>query len=576
MKAVKVDEPKPHPTKVDIDNGFSIRDALNILFCHKWKIILFFLTVSSVVTIVTYRTPSLYSSSATLLVGVGRERIDIAPVLKPSQSLNQGQIERVNNEMVILKSRYLAAQAADSIGLSNFFKLFKKKGITELPHLSYPQEIDENSPAADAAQPPEADSPAATQQPKKNQLKCQIFTEQGKKRDSDELKESFALFAQLSEEKQTNFWQACQAAMNIIVYNLSVEAKPRSFILNLSFTTRNPELAQLVLEKLIIAYINRHLELRAPKASVDVFKTRFEEMKKELENSEIALYDFRRKNQIAELGAQKNMLISRIGELIGRINLVHAEVESSKSKITELKLILKKYKKEIEIQRIEGRSNQVADSLKSMLFKFKTEESEISFFYPDDSRKVQEVRARIAEVEKALATQPEQIVEITRGINHQYNSHQKSLDDAEVDYVSSKAKLSILEEELASRQAELAKFAAHELTLIQLERQVQMNTQLFRDELEVLTRAGSYQALNDSKVVSIDIIETPSYSTEVIKPNKPMNIILGVMFGLLGGLGIAFLIDYFDDSMKTNEDVKRRLQLPVLAIVSSRDFYKCM
>jgi len=557
MKAVKVDEPKPSQPKLDIDQGFSIRDALNILFCHKWKIILFFLTVTSIVTIITYRTPSAYSSGASLLIGVGRERIDIAPVLKPSQYLNQGQIERVNNEMVILKSRYLAAQTVDYIGVKRFFKLFKSKNVEGVPLNSATEGITETSDTE-----------------KKIKPKCQIFTDQTNEQEG--LEKYVEAYQQMSEDQKMGFWYACQGAMSIIVGGLSVEAKPKSFIVNLSSTTRHPLLAQLILENLIKAYINRYLELRAPKDSINVFKTRFNKFSEQLKKNEEALFAYRRKHNIAELALQRNVLISKASELLSKIHTSKTQLAALNAKVLELGKTLKNYTRIIELQRIEGRTNYVADALKNMLYKYQAEESEVSAFYLDDSRKLTEIRQRIALVEQALSEQPESLSEVTYGINRQYEAHKLSLDTARIERETVKATISNLESELKKSKSELDELTSHELNIKQLERQLELSRQEFQNGLEVITRADSYQALNDSKVVSIDVIETPSYDADPVKPNKPMNIILGVIFGLLGGLGIAFLIDYFDDSMKTNEDVKRRLQLPVLAMVSSGDFYKCI
>ncbi len=586
MKAVKVDEPNQSQTKVDVDDGFSIRDALNILFCHKWKIVLFFLTVTSMITIITYRAPFIYSSSASLLIGVGRERIDVAPVLKPTQFLNQGQIERVNNEMVILKSRYLAAQTVDSIGLKHFFELFKKKKTEGFPLQMQIEEIGNTTTTIEyeKAQLPLSTLPSsvsAEQQALQSALpkskpkpKCQLFTEQA--HEKEYLKDDIRLFSEMSEVEKDNFWHTCQAAISIIIGGLTVEAKPQSFIINLGMNSRNPLLAHLSLKYLIKAYLTRYIELRTPKDSIDVFKTRFEKVSLNLELAEKALYDFRQQHQIAELPTQVTMLLSRVGELTNRINSVTTDLSSLQIKIEALEALLPHYKKEIELQRVEGRTNYVADGLKTMLYKFQTEESELSAFYPDDSRKVKEVKERIALVQEALNAQPTSLSEVTRGINRQHETHQMSLDTARIDYTAAQAQLSVLKEELTQRQQQLSELTSHELTIRQLERKVELARQAFADDLDVLKRADSYQALDDSKIVSVDVIENPSYDAEPIKPNKPMNIVIGIIFAALGGIGLAFILDYFDDSMKTTEDVKRRLQLPVLAMISSGDFYKCI
>jgi capsular exopolysaccharide synthesis family protein len=51
------------------------------------------------------------------------------------------------------------------------------------------------------------------------------------------------------------------------------------------------------------------------------------------------------------------------------------------------------------------------------------------------------------------------------------------------------------------------------------------------------------------------------------KPNKTVNIILGLVFGLLMGIGLAFFIEYLDTSVKTIDDVERTFQAPVLGVI---------
>ncbi|HEU6447875.1 MAG TPA: polysaccharide biosynthesis tyrosine autokinase [Verrucomicrobiae bacterium] len=58
-----------------------------------------------------------------------------------------------------------------------------------------------------------------------------------------------------------------------------------------------------------------------------------------------------------------------------------------------------------------------------------------------------------------------------------------------------------------------------------------------------------------------EIAKSPS------KPNKVLNITLGVVFGLLIGIGLAFFIEYLDTSVKTIDDVERAFQAPVLGVI---------
>lgn len=50
-------------------------------------------------------------------------------------------------------------------------------------------------------------------------------------------------------------------------------------------------------------------------------------------------------------------------------------------------------------------------------------------------------------------------------------------------------------------------------------------------------------------------------------PNIVLNLLLGAVFGLLMGIGLAFFIEYLDTSVKTIDDVERALQAPVLGVI---------
>ena len=68
----------------------------------------------------------------------------------------------------------------------------------------------------------------------------------------------------------------------------------------------------------------------------------------------------------------------------------------------------------------------------------------------------------------------------------------------------------------------------------------------------------------DSMVQIVDYAEP---GKAPVKPNKPVNIILGLVFGLIMGIGLAFFIEYLDTSVKTIDDVERIFQAPVLGVI---------
>ncbi len=70
--------------------------------------------------------------------------------------------------------------------------------------------------------------------------------------------------------------------------------------------------------------------------------------------------------------------------------------------------------------------------------------------------------------------------------------------------------------------------------------------------------------LDVKNVQIIDVAETPGGP---VKPNKQMNVAIALVLGLILGFGIIFLMEYFDKTIKTPDDVKKHLDLPVLGTI---------
>lgn len=95
-------------------------------------------------------------------------------------------------------------------------------------------------------------------------------------------------------------------------------------------------------------------------------------------------------------------------------------------------------------------------------------------------------------------------------------------------------------------------------------------------ELEQLLRLGQTLQMKialesyDSQLPKqgmVMIVDRAEPGLRPVKPNKPLNITLGIIIGLVVGVGLAFFIEYLDTSVKTIDDVERALQSPVLGVI---------
>jgi tyrosine-protein kinase Etk/Wzc len=91
-----------------------------------------------------------------------------------------------------------------------------------------------------------------------------------------------------------------------------------------------------------------------------------------------------------------------------------------------------------------------------------------------------------------------------------------------------------------------------------------VNAELYTFLLQKQQEARIAQASTISNVQIIDPAVTPKVP---IKPNKKKNLALGFILGLMLGVGLAFLLDYMDQTLKTTEEIKEKLGLNVFGII---------
>jgi capsular polysaccharide biosynthesis protein len=69
------------------------------------------------------------------------------------------------------------------------------------------------------------------------------------------------------------------------------------------------------------------------------------------------------------------------------------------------------------------------------------------------------------------------------------------------------------------------------------------------------------------QVKNVNVIDTAEIAKSPISPNKRLNIIVSIMLGLILGIGMNFLIEYLDNTIKTPDDIKKYLDLPVIGVI---------
>jgi uncharacterized protein involved in exopolysaccharide biosynthesis len=367
-----------------------------------------------------------------------------------------------------------------------------------------------------------------------------------------------------------------EKAIQNLLENLSVAEEKRSHIISLGFQSESPDRAQMILERLVSHYLDLHIKVHQTQAPLQFFQDRSEELEAAMRQKEEALEQFHTKYSIASMDGQKTMLLSQVNAIKSSIDETGSVVEALRAKISSIKKSLANHSPSRELNRVTGKPNITTDALKNRLFELKAEEADLAARYHDSDRALIDLRQRIKQAESQLEQEEETYTEVTLGINTTYQALQLNLDTEQAQYQAQIARLEILKKQLSERQKELTALASREIELRRIERELEISNKEYREYRENLQRANISAALDASKISNISIVQPPSTPLKPLRPRKTLIMALGTLFALMGGVGLALLREYFDNTLRTTEDVEKNLGLPVLASISRKEFESCI
>jgi uncharacterized protein involved in exopolysaccharide biosynthesis len=121
--------------------------------------------------------------------------------------------------------------------------------------------------------------------------------------------------------------------------------------------------------------------------------------------------------------------------------------------------------------------------------------------------------------------------------------------------------------QLADYKKELDQFNRIETEYNRLEQEVEVDRQNYQLYLTKFEESRISDAMDSEKIAGVSLIEPAQVPLKPISPKKMLNLVLGLFLGAMGGLGLAFFLEYLDDSLGEIDDVEEQLQLPVLGVL---------
>ncbi|HET7108869.1 MAG TPA: polysaccharide biosynthesis tyrosine autokinase [Candidatus Acidoferrum sp.] len=324
--------------------------------------------------------------------------------------------------------------------------------------------------------------------------------------------------------------------------SLSVKRIPSSRLMEVSYESTDPVLAARILNAHLENFKAQNIQSRyeATLEATRFLTSQLNELKLTVKQSEDARINYERQNQIWSVDDKSNITTQRLADLDKQ--LTDAQGETLK------KQALYEYAKAGDIDAVpEIRADALLQDLQKKRADLAVLYTEAVNQYGPNFPKVQRLQAQIKEVD-------DQIGRESKGIILQLES----------DYREAKQREELIRQALELQKAETNNMAEKMVQYNILKRESEADKTLYEGLLTKLKEAGIAEGLKSSNLRVVDPAMIPSYPA---RPAKARNIALAFLVGLVGGIGLALLREYLDNTVKTPDDIETLTRLPSLAVV---------
>ena len=100
------------------------------------------------------------------------------------------------------------------------------------------------------------------------------------------------------------------------------------------------------------------------------------------------------------------------------------------------------------------------------------------------------------------------------------------------------------------------------------------NPELAASIANTMAQEFSKAVIEIKKLDSVSIVDSAVTPDKPVKPNKKLNVLIAFVVGLMASVGLVFLLEYIDNTVKTSDDIEKLLGIPVLGVIPNYDLNK--
>jgi capsular exopolysaccharide synthesis family protein len=335
---------------------------------------------------------------------------------------------------------------------------------------------------------------------------------------------------------------------------LRVALSPNTRIIEVHYRSPDPQMAANVVNTLMQTYVENNFKARfeSTMQASDWLSKQLVDLQMKVETSQEKLVRYQKEHEILGTDEKQNIIMSKLDEL--NKELTSAETERM-DKEALYRLVESGDPDAIASSagEFEGAgsgaqsASQLLENLRAKQADLKIQAADLSTQFGPSYPKLTQLNNQLKEIDSQMQGEMKKIASKMRG-----------------QYEAALQRENMLRAALEKQKQEANKLNESAIEYTLLKRDVDTNRQLYEGLLQKLKEAGVSAGLKSNNFRIVDSARAPGAP---IEPNVPRNLLFGIVLGLASGVGLAFLLEGIDSTVRTTEQAQAISGLASLGMI---------
>ena len=334
---------------------------------------------------------------------------------------------------------------------------------------------------------------------------------------------------------------------------LRVSLIPNTRIIEIHYRSPDKTLAASVVNTLITTYIEQNFKTRfeSTMQASDWLSKQLVDLEMKVQTSQEKLVQYQKQHEILGIDEKQNITTSKLDELNKELTAAESDRMQKESVYRLVQSSDPDTAAAAAVSAAGGNggagSSGLMEKMREQQADLKIQVAQLSTQFGNAYPKVVQLNTQLKEVDAQLQTEMTKVVSRVRS-----------------GYLAALQHESMLRQALDNQKQEANKLNESAIEYSLLKRDVESYRTLYEGLMEKLKEAGVTAGLRSNNIRSVDKARVPTYPSE---PNVPRNLVFALALGLSTGIGLAFLLEGIDNTVRTPEQAQAISALPSLGMI---------